>query len=123
MLMLLKPWCQLDRDLKHHSQTWQTTLANYVDANPSIRFILSNIQYYHNARAFSDGDVNCNAREADHAELIDDDGLMDESNPLVMDGTGRHETLLASSNSHHTNHQDNFFAQTANRECEISKGL
>jgi PIF1-like helicase len=48
MLMLLKPWRDLKKDLKSTSQSWEEAFHDFVKNSPDkIRNVLSNIQYLH----------------------------------------------------------------------------
>ena len=48
MLMLLKPWRDMQTDLKQLNDTWEGALEKFLnDAPTKIRDILSNIQYFH----------------------------------------------------------------------------
>ncbi|KAM6492479.1 hypothetical protein JOM56_012203, partial [Amanita muscaria] len=48
MLMLLKPWCDMQEDLKEPTQTWSKAFLLFTSAaSERIKFILSGIQYFH----------------------------------------------------------------------------
>lgn len=52
MLILLKPWCNLQHDLKSPEQTWPAAFEQFLDhANEWIKFIFSGIQYFHDCEA------------------------------------------------------------------------
>ena len=46
--MLLKPWWDLNSDLKLPTQSWKDAYDQYVSCAPEwVRFITSGIQYFH----------------------------------------------------------------------------
>ncbi|KIJ21314.1 hypothetical protein PAXINDRAFT_151861 [Paxillus involutus ATCC 200175] len=48
MLMLLKPWRNLDTNLKSPSQTWESAFETFISTAPrQIHHIISGIQYFH----------------------------------------------------------------------------
>ena len=52
MLVLLKPWHNLQHDLKSPEQTWPAAFEQFLGhANEWIKFILSGIQYFHDCEA------------------------------------------------------------------------
>ena len=52
MFMLLKPWRNLQTDLKHPSQTWEEAFNAFCAvASPRDLHIISNIQYFHKCEA------------------------------------------------------------------------
>jgi len=52
MLLLLKPWRDIERDLKQPTQTWQTAFEDFMSmVNPCISNIVSCIQYFHDCRS------------------------------------------------------------------------
>jgi len=51
MLMLLKPWRQLQKDLKPPKQSWESAFGDFLaTATVQTKKILSGIQYYHECR-------------------------------------------------------------------------
>jgi len=57
MLTLLKPWRNLQTDLKHPSQTWEEAFSAFCAvASPRDLRIISNIQYFHKCK---DGAKRC----------------------------------------------------------------
>ena len=52
MLMLLKPWRRLEKDLKQPTESWEGAFADFISrASTQTKQILSGIQYYHKCRA------------------------------------------------------------------------
>ena len=81
MLMLLKPWRRLETDLKSSTESWYSAYTRFLRDNPSFKFLLSNIQYYHDARiipddvanAYPSGDFDHNPHDGDLSEPFVDD--------------------------------------------------
>ena len=76
MLLLLKPWHDIQSDLKEPTQTWQTAFKDFLStAPPHISNIVSGIQYFHDCKSLalhhSLGDTSINIETAD--ELLADD--------------------------------------------------
>lgn len=53
--MLLKPWCNLETDLKGPNQSWEDAFDEYMASPQAARkgyqWLLSGIQYYHNSES------------------------------------------------------------------------
>ncbi|PSS36834.1 hypothetical protein PHLCEN_2v1322 [Hermanssonia centrifuga] len=56
MLLLLKPWCNIVRDLKRPEQSWAEAFAEFRNsASERIIRMLAGIQYYHGSAATAEG--------------------------------------------------------------------
>ena len=52
MLMLLRPWRNIEMDLKKATQTWEAAFEEFLETAPAnTKDILSGIQYYHQCRS------------------------------------------------------------------------
>ena len=52
MLMLLRPWRNIEMDLKKATQSWEAAFEEFLETAPAnTKDILSGIQYYHQCRS------------------------------------------------------------------------
>jgi len=73
MLLLLKPWRNLQEDIKPDGQSWRDVFSKFLqNAPPCTQFILSGIQYFH--------DCNSAARVA---KVVDKGGSGHEHEPDI----------------------------------------
>ena len=75
MLMLLKPWRVLERDLKSCDQTWADAFDGFVESSEAksrrIHDILAGIQYFHECESSASVDEDCKVISD---EMSDDHG-------------------------------------------------
>ena len=89
MLMLLKPWRQINKDLKNQNETWQHAFTTFVQSTSQRnRDILNNIQYYHECRSAAENDhtktfaSHFDQREDEMINEDDEENLPNFSNDL-----------------------------------------
>src|ERR1700722_2633980 len=85
MLMLLKPWRNIETDLKSSTQTWESAFDDFmVNAPRKYRNILSGIQFFHECESSaktkrSEEDIETEPKNGGRTEIEDDnDDAMEE---------------------------------------------
>ena len=118
MLMLLKPWRCLDTDLKSPTESWQSAFTRFIRDNPSLKSLLSNIQYYHDARIIASDTTN--AYPTGESVLDICDGVLSE--PFVDDIASLANAIpvddysISKTSSDNSSWREDFFAHC----CEVS---
>lgn len=82
MLILLKPWRNLDMDLKRADETWEAAFNAFLASAPEkTRHILSGIQYFHDCESAARQSSNVTpSNDVDH-ENQEDELTLDEDVP------------------------------------------
>lgn len=75
--MLLKPWCDLQKDLKPQGQLWSTAFSSFITQSPDrIWFILSNIHYFYKCKSAAtkqrNGEIEPIGHDAEMEYTMDD---------------------------------------------------
>ena len=114
MLMLLKPWRRLETDLKFPNESWQTALDRFLQTNPASITLLSNIQYYHDARISADDVSAANKDSRTATSSYDDisDSLADDVSSLANIAPFM-EPNHSQTSSETSNWREEYFAHTA----------
>lgn len=79
MLTLLKPWRNLENDLKHPTESWATAFETFChSAAPRAKRALSGIQYFHECESAAQKDTtNPPYQGSTDTQIVDDESGMD----------------------------------------------
>ncbi|THG93633.1 hypothetical protein EW026_g7654 [Hermanssonia centrifuga] len=96
--MLLKPWRNLQEDLKHADQTWLEAFTEFVASAPeNVHRVISGVQYHHDCRTAARNDKHNEALPMDDSEgtrhEVDDtelgDGVLEPDVVITEDVVSR----------------------------------
>ena len=88
MLVLLKPWRNMETDLKQSNDTWEAAFKKFLnDAPTNVQDILSNIQYFHKCEA-----VACNSADVQMMLVNEEPTEVEEDVPYVPENIDQGNT-------------------------------
>ena len=88
MLVLLKPWRNMETDLKQSNDTWEAVFEKFLnDAPTNVQDILSNIQYFHKCEAAA-----CNSADVQMMPVNEEPMEVEEDVPYVPENIDQGNT-------------------------------
>ncbi len=89
MLVLLKPWRVLQRDLKQPGQTWDAAFAAFmVAASPAMLYVVDGVRYFHQCALAADADrADEDAADSAAGRRHRDEQVDDDDNDTPIDHT------------------------------------